>query len=215
MGQLSELQARVLVALAGLQPPWTLTGGAALAGFHLQHRTTRDLDLFWHDRTSIAELRREAVAKLRGVGFQVLEQRSLDTFSSLLVTEGPESVVVDLVADPVDPVEKALSTEFRGVRILVDTPHEILVNKLCSLVHRSELRDLVDVEALLARGGNLERALSDAPSKDGGFSALTLGWVLSRWDVAEVSREAGMAERATALESFRDELLRRSADRDS
>jgi hypothetical protein len=31
---------------AGLQPPWTLTGGGALAGFHTKHRETRDLDLF-------------------------------------------------------------------------------------------------------------------------------------------------------------------------
>jgi hypothetical protein len=27
--------------------PWTLSGGAALAGFHTAHRETRDLDLFW------------------------------------------------------------------------------------------------------------------------------------------------------------------------
>ena len=43
---LSELQARVLVALAGIDPPWTLTGGAALVGFHLGHHTTQNLNLF-------------------------------------------------------------------------------------------------------------------------------------------------------------------------
>ena len=58
MGQLSDLQSRVLVALAGLEPRWTLTGDGALVGFHLGHRTTRDLDLFWHGLTTIAELRR-------------------------------------------------------------------------------------------------------------------------------------------------------------
>jgi hypothetical protein len=47
--RLSSTQVAILEALAGIEPRWTLTGGAALAGFHLGHRTTRDL--FWqgHD----------------------------------------------------------------------------------------------------------------------------------------------------------------------
>jgi hypothetical protein len=36
--------------LAGITPPWTLTGGGALAGVHLGHRETRDLDLFRRNR---------------------------------------------------------------------------------------------------------------------------------------------------------------------
>lgn len=32
--KLSPLQEQVLIALSGLLPSWTLTGGAALAGFH-------------------------------------------------------------------------------------------------------------------------------------------------------------------------------------
>jgi hypothetical protein len=34
----SELQWRILRVLADLDPPWVLTGGGALAGFHLKHR---------------------------------------------------------------------------------------------------------------------------------------------------------------------------------
>lgn len=33
--------------LAGLEPAWQLSGGAALVGFHCGQRTTRDLDLVW------------------------------------------------------------------------------------------------------------------------------------------------------------------------
>jgi hypothetical protein len=46
-GKLSALQQRILVVLSPLRPSWTLTGGAALAGFHTKHRETRDLDLFF------------------------------------------------------------------------------------------------------------------------------------------------------------------------
>lgn len=53
-GRLDPLQERVLRVLAAACPGWRLTGGAALAGFHLAHRTTRDLDLLWggHERLS-------------------------------------------------------------------------------------------------------------------------------------------------------------------
>jgi hypothetical protein len=44
---LSALQWRALGVLAEVRPRWRLTGGAALAGFYLGHRATRDLDLFW------------------------------------------------------------------------------------------------------------------------------------------------------------------------
>jgi hypothetical protein len=208
---LSALQSRVLRILAGLDPPWTLTGGGALVGFHLGHRTTRDLDLFWHGQYSIADARREVIGRLRAAGLDIAELRSLESFATLQVREGPDSVVVDLVADPVDCVEAAEPMELEGVQILVDTPHEVLVNKLCALLHRSELRDLVDIAALVEHGGDLDRALSDAPSKDGGFSALTLGWVLNGWDVGRVARDVGMAERAPELERFRDELVRKAA----
>ena len=95
--------------------------------------------------------------------------------------------------------------------IAVDTKHKILVNKLCALLHRSELRDLMDIAALVAAGGDLARALRDAPRKDGGFSALTLGWSLSNWRVAEAAGAAGLEDRADELEAFRQRLLRIAA----
>ena len=45
-----------MIALSGLQPAWTLTGGAALAGFYTKHRETRDLDLFFHHEKTLGSL---------------------------------------------------------------------------------------------------------------------------------------------------------------
>jgi hypothetical protein len=67
-----------------------------------------------------------------------------------------------------------------GVAIRVDTAYEILVNELCALLGRSELRNLVEVRALLDQGFDLARALADAPKKDSGFSPVTLAWVTTR-----------------------------------
>lgn len=90
------------------------------------------------------------------------------------------------------------------------TPHELLVNKLCALLSRSELRDLDDVRALLAAGGDLARAVTDAPKKDLGFSPLTLAWALRSFDVQRLANAAAWEEaKVAALASFRDELIER------
>jgi nucleotidyltransferase AbiEii toxin of type IV toxin-antitoxin system len=61
--KLSALQWRILERLSTLEPRWTLTGGGALAGFHLKHRTTRDLDLFWHGLNQLGSLPEEVRRK--------------------------------------------------------------------------------------------------------------------------------------------------------
>jgi len=205
--RLSGIQQRVLEALGPIEPRWILSGGAALVGFHLGHRTTRDLDLFWVGQSTLGELRREVVARLLGAGFDVTELRGGESFRSLQVRAGGEVVVVDLVAEPVASVEQPEAHRVGATTILVDTAHEILVNKLCALLHRSEVRDLFDIEALVAKGGDLPRALAEAPRKDGGFSALTLGYVLSGWAVADAARAAGFVDHGERLARFRDRLL--------
>ena len=97
--------------------------------------------------------------------------------------------------------------------IAVDTPHEILVNKLCALLGRSELRDLEDVRVLLESGGDLERALADAPLKDGGFSPLTLAWVLRGFHPRALAPAVGMSqEAAETLERFKEGLVQQLLD---
>ena len=207
---LRPLQERILRALAPLNPPWTLTGGGALVGVHLGHRETRDLDLFWRNRAELGDLVREAVAALVADGLEAQALRTAPAFAELRAGDGQDVCIVDLVAEPFAPIEPPQRAEIRGATIAVDTRHEILVNKLTTLLSRSELRDLVDVKALLDAGGDLERALADAPAKDGGFSALTLAWVLKSFDPRPLARALGWSDAQIGqLESFRQWLLDR------
>jgi hypothetical protein len=94
-----------------------------------------------------------------------------------------------------------------GGTILVDTPHEILVNKLGTLLNRAEPRDLIDLRALLQHGGDLRRALRDAARKDGGFSPLTVGWSLEGFDVEKRGAALGMtATEVRELDAYRRRL---------
>ncbi len=209
--RLSALQERVLVALAPLRPQWTLTGGGALVGFYTKHRETRDLDLFFHHERVLGSIVADATHALQAVGMSVTGLHTSATFAQLDVRSGAESVVVDLVADPTPITEPAQRLGVGSATILVETPHQLLVNKLCALLSRSELRDLVDVRALIESGGDLIRALRDCPGQDGGFSSLTFAWSAKGLPLRRIAAAQGWRdEDIEALERFRDELVSRA-----
>jgi hypothetical protein len=206
-GKLTPVQVEVLRALAGIVPRWRLCGGAALAGFHTRHRTTRDLDLLWE----APDLKGMGVAveqRLVSAGFTFDVLQRAPAFQRYRVKRGDEVLVVDLIAEPVPTVASPMEQAIDDRQILVDAPHEILVAKLTALLGRSELRDLEDVGALLEAGGDLDRALVDAPRKDAGFSPPTLAWVLDQFPVQALGRTLGRSpeeiERACRL---RDALV--------
>ena len=208
--KLSALQEQVLVALSGLRPTWTLTGGAALAGFYTQHRETRDLDLFFHHERTLGSLVADATRALVTAGMSVSTLRTTTTFAQLDVRRGADSVVVDLVADPTPIAEPAQPFLLGDATILVETPHQLLVNKLCALLSRSELRDLVDVRVLVESGVDLARALADCPGQDAGFSPLTFAWCARALPVRRVAEAQGWSDtEIDALEQFRDHLVAR------
>jgi hypothetical protein len=131
-------------------------------------------------------------------------------FAELRVESADGVCVVDLVAEPAPALEEPRSVSIGGVTMRADTPHEILVNKLTALLGRTEPRDLWDVKVLVESGVDLDRALADAPRKDGGFSPLTLAWVLRDWQPALLAQASGWPESIVGeLAPFRDWLVDR------
>lgn len=184
MSRLDSLQQEVLHAFFEYESRFFLTGGAALAGFHLQHRTTKDLDLFTvEDRIEEGAAALAAVA--RDLGGTLESLVVYVDFRRFLLRRGSSSVVVELVRDRVPQLidEKP----FVGP-IQVDPPEEIIANKLCTLLSRAEIRDLVDVRALEAAGFRVEDHIEAATRKDGGLTPGQLAWVLSQIEIGEDAR---------------------------
>jgi hypothetical protein len=174
--RLGQLQTKFLQAFFSREKRFFLTGGGALAGYHLGHRETHDLDLFTtidameEGCSAVAEVAREMGAKLESI------QTSPD-FRRYVLTLVPEAIVIDLIRERVAQIvpNKLLF----GV-VAVDPPEEILANKLCALLGRAEVRDLVDVRALELSGYSVESALPAAASKDSGLTPGQLSWILSQ-----------------------------------
>lgn len=207
LGKLTSLQERILVLLAPL-PAWTLTGGAALVGFYTHHRTTRDLDLFFRPQRALGSVVEDVTSMLVADGLQVVALRTSPTFAQLEVRDLNESIVVDLVADPTRTIEAAIPTSIGAATVHVETIYQLLVNKLCSLLSRSEPRDLIDIQALVAAGVDLDRALEDCPKHDSGFSPLTFSWILKDLQITRLGRAREWTEEEIVrLEEFRQRLM--------
>lgn len=173
---LSNLQNDFLREFFRRENRFYLTGGAALAGFYLGHRETNDLDLF----TLENEIENGFVIvkdTARALGASVEAIQTAPDFRRLLVKRGDEAVVVDLIREYVFQLERE-KREIGGIRI--DSAEEILANKLCALLSRSEIRDLVDVRELEKAGFKIEDALSAAQRKDTGLTPAQLAWVLNQ-----------------------------------
>jgi len=94
-----------------------------------------------------------------------------------------------------------LQTDVLG-SVRVDPAEEILANKLCALLGRAEIRDLVDVRALEELGFSLTDAVAAGERKDGGLTPAQRAWVLSQITTGE---DADIPGGATAAE-LRDYL---------
>ena len=197
--KLSRFQHEVLDTFFRREQRFFLTGGAALAGFHLGHRTTEDLDLFALENHLAAG--RAALQQVADeLGATVENIFGSPEFHRSLLRRSSEGVLVDLV------FERSLQGVHPKLRfgdVLVDPPQEILANKLCTLLSRAEVRDLVDVMTLDQAGYRIEDALSLAQRKDGGLTPSQLAWVLSQItieDGASVPLSSPMEMRSVLLD---------------
>lgn len=200
---LSRLQQDLLREFFARERRFVLTGGGALLGYHLHHRTSDDLDLFGKPPARVEDARRALEAAAASLAATVESLRTHPDFVRLLVRRGEESAVVDLVIDRVPDVDEP-SEQRDGVR--VHSLREIAANKVCALIGRGEVRDLIDLRAILARGIDLRSALADAERKDGGVSPATLAWILDQVVIGADAKLPGVTGRE--LDLFRHDLVK-------
>jgi predicted nucleotidyltransferase component of viral defense system len=83
---------------------------------------------------------------------------------------------------------------------------EIFANKLCALLSRSEIRDLVDVRQLERSGLSLDDALKAAEKKDSGLTTAQLAWVLSQIELGDQTQLPGDVS-VEDLKHYLEELI--------
>ena len=202
-GKLTKLQTEVLERFFSRATGFFLNGGAVLCGWELGHRTTDDVDLFTasDEAMALGDGSVRAVADESGCTLHAMV--TAPDFRRYQLRRGAETLIVDLVRDRAPQLREKVVRD----GVTMDTVEEIFVNKICALVGRSEVRDLVDVRALEERGMRVEEYLDLAQKKDGGATAATIAWLLSTLPV-----EKDLAAYAKALESRMLTVAKRDAE---
>jgi len=141
----SPAQRDVLIRLADLssiRDHFFLTGGTALSVFYLHHRTSEDLDLFSCESVDLKEIQ-FSIRTTWQSDQKII--RSTSRFVSLLI----ENVKVDIVVDPLSDRSSRDRLPVGSSQVLIDSLGNIGANKLCTLVSRTEPKDLIDFFFLL------------------------------------------------------------------
>ena len=211
-GILYPFQDEVLAAAARVDTGFYLTGGTALGRVHLRHRYSEDLDLFVNDDDRFQTWADRLLEAWRAEArWQLHVQRRDPRFLRALLSSGEAQLKIEFVNDVRGRVGVPARHEGFG---LVDTPENILANKVTALLDREEPKDLADVWGLCRRGGLVLRdALVGASSKAVGVFAADVArallgatpedWRLVRWIAPPPSPEVFLRD----LRALGEDLL--------
>jgi len=185
-----------------------LTGGSALAGYYLDHRTSADLDLFTVQGAVFPHGKRILEDAVRSLGGTAEVVREYPGFAELRATFGDGSLKVDLVHETVAQV-RTEKPRFDGA--VIDSVEDIAANKFCAIVGRSEIRDYVDLVFLDRAGHDIDEAIRRARDKDAGVEPATLAWILGQVRVRNIPTTLLKPLTVAELQSFVDQLAERLA----
>ena len=196
--RLYPMQDRVLAQLASVETGFYLTGGTAASRAYLHHRFSDDLDLFVNDDARFGLWAQRVVQALaRSSDWHVTVVQQDARFVRLTVAEGDLVLKIEMVNDVPAHVGELKRDPVLG---LLDSPENILANKLTAAVDRGGPRDLADIWGFCCRVGlSCEAALEGAQSKAAGLfpadvarvllSVTKDDWQLVRWsDPPECAR---------------------------
>lgn len=159
-----------------------LTGGSALGIFYLEHRLSYDLDFFTPEAVNWVVLQNSVRAITKEIGGQIATLSASPGFYRFELVRNDEREVLDFVVETVtqiDPEKESFD------RIRVDTLREITVNKVCTLVARCELKDLIDLYFLEKRGFTVADHLEAARTKEAALDPAMVSYLLSEVEIGD------------------------------
>ena len=180
---LTPLKHDFLRAFFSKEKRFFLTGGSALGLFYLEHRYSYDLDLFTNEHPEWIEIHGTVELCAQEVGANIHILRDALTFRRYQLQRKEESEVVDFVLS-VDAQIDMPKVQFGD--IVVDTLHEIFVNKITTLISRCEIKDLVDLYFLEQNGMQIEEHFDQAIQKDGGIDPAMISNILHSVQIDEL-----------------------------
>lgn len=185
--KLYPLQDRVLEIISELETGFYLTGGTASSRGYLQHRFSDDLDLFVNDNDNFGLWSDRVINALSGKGNWRIDILLRDVrFTRIALLEGDLLLKIEMINDVPSHIGNIKKHEILG---MLDSPENILANKVTAIVDRQEPKDAADIWGFCCNMGlSLPAAITDAHSKAAGIFPPDLAGILC--SVAKADWEA-------------------------
>jgi Nucleotidyl transferase AbiEii toxin, Type IV TA system len=206
---LTSLKRDFLVSFFKTDRNFFLTGGSALGVFYLQHRFSQDLDLFTMHPVQWHLIENEARAIAESINALCESLVSTPLFHRYKLTRNDESEIIDFVVEKVPQLNE---DKCHFGDIVVDTLAEIGVNKMCMLISRSELKDVIDLYFLEQAGFRIEDHVDDAKRKEGGFDPAVISHMLSMMEMDSIPFYLKKPLEINELKLFVEDLRKRMAE---
>lgn len=143
--KLYQTQDKILPALKPVLSSFYLTGGTALGRYYLNHRFSEDLDFFLNKsdtfRSSVKDIEKVLLNK-----FSLLKHQSIvyDDFVRYYIEDEEIVLKIEFVND----IDYRCGVPNIYKYGFIDTPLNILTNKLTAIVGRDEPKDVFDIYSL-------------------------------------------------------------------
>lgn len=140
--KLYQIQDSFFKWLSGFNFPFYLTGGTALGRFYLQHRYSDDLDFFVNSDPRYPEYIAELKSNIsKSFNIDIKDALFTDDFTRLFIEEGTCRLKIEFVND----IEYCAANPVSYSYGIIDTPLNILANKITAVVDRDEPKDIFDI----------------------------------------------------------------------
>jgi predicted nucleotidyltransferase component of viral defense system len=175
--QLYPFQNRVLYLLTTLDTGFYLTGGTALSRGFLNHRLSEDLDFFVNDDNRFPLWADRVIRALAGFNRWHLEITTREErFVRMNLVEEQVNLKIDLINDVPSRLGAPTAHPVLGK---LDTPENILANKVTAVLDRTAPKDLADIWGLCCvMELSLDNAITGAQGKAAGVFPVDLARVL-------------------------------------
>jgi hypothetical protein len=180
-GIITQIQRKILLETAALPDAshFYLTGGTALAEFHLGHRRSYDLDLFTTEAGLAIPFSRTLERSLgQGGDYSVKPIRRFESFVELEADALGERVQIHIAYDSPFRFGSPIHSEY-GVD--VNDYQDLVVDKVLAFFGRWAQRDAVDLFHIMQRE-SITALLDMAKQKDPGFDLYWFAAALAQVD---------------------------------
>lgn len=175
--KLYPLQNSFLSIIQKTDQKFYLSGGTVASRVYLHHRFSDDLDFFVNDKLEFnlwVDRIIDAVAKHTRWKLDILQRE--DRFARCIIMENEIELKIEFVNDVPSHIGLIRNHPILG---RIDSPENILANKVAALVDRKEPKDFVDIWGFCTKMGlSLSHALKNPESKSAGIFPLDVARIL-------------------------------------